>query len=91
MVSWKLSQRSISNLIKQLNSEDKAREIKRKIVRINIMRGKGIFCRSIMEAQLASTDKTNLYALFISLINIEVCNYNLFNKTRYSLIYFGIL
>ncbi|KAL4135570.1 hypothetical protein QTP88_007170 [Uroleucon formosanum] len=66
--SWNVLETSISNLIKHLNSESKAVEIKKKIVRLNIWRGKGILCKNIMEAQLNSTKDTRIYALFIALI-----------------------
>ncbi|XP_022168891.1 pre-mRNA-splicing factor CWC22 homolog [Myzus persicae] len=70
--SWKILENSISNLVKQVNSESKAREIKKKIVRLNIVRGRGILCKSVMEAQLASTTNTHIYALFIALIYDEI-------------------
>ncbi|XP_060858529.1 pre-mRNA-splicing factor CWC22 homolog isoform X2 [Metopolophium dirhodum] len=66
--SWNILETSISNLIKHVNSEAKAIEIKKKIVRLNIWRGKGILCKNIMEAQLNSTRDTRIYAFFISLI-----------------------
>ncbi|KAL5238475.1 hypothetical protein ACI65C_005885 [Semiaphis heraclei] len=70
--SWKILENSISNLIRQLNSEDKAKEIKKKILRLNIIRGRGILCKCIMKAQLASTGNTQIYALFIALIYEEI-------------------
>ncbi|KAE9524208.1 hypothetical protein AGLY_015247 [Aphis glycines] len=69
--AWTILQQSISNLIQQVTSEDKAREIAKKILRLNIMRGKGLICKYIMAIQLSSTDKTHIYALFISLIYLE--------------------
>ncbi|XP_060847097.1 pre-mRNA-splicing factor CWC22 homolog [Rhopalosiphum padi] len=71
IISWTILQQSISNLVQQVTSEDKAREIAKKILRLNIMRGKGLLCKYIMSVQLASTDKTHIYALFISLIYLE--------------------
>lgn len=66
-----------------MNSEAKAVEIKKKIVRLNIWRGKGILCKNIMEAQLNSTKDTRIYALFIALIYGEVGSLILFDETRF--------
>jgi len=66
-----------------LNSEDKAKEIKKKMLRLNIMRGRGILCKCIMEAQLASTGNTHIYALFIALIYDEVGSFILFDIARF--------
>ncbi|XP_025196648.1 pre-mRNA-splicing factor CWC22 homolog [Melanaphis sacchari] len=70
-IAWIILQQSISNLVKQLTSEDKAREVAKKILRLNITRGKGLLCKNIMALQFASSDKTHIYALFISLIYLE--------------------
>ncbi|CAI6354892.1 unnamed protein product [Macrosiphum euphorbiae] len=70
--SWNVLETSISNLIKHVDSDAKAYAIKKKIVRLNMWRGKGILCKNIMEAQLNSTRDTRIYALFISLIYDEV-------------------
>jgi len=66
-----------------VNSEAKAIEIKKKIVRLNIWRGKGILCKNIMEAQLNSTRDTRIYAFFISLIYDEVGSLTLLDKTQF--------
>jgi len=71
-----------------VNSEAKAKEIKKKIVRLNILRGRGILCKSVMEAQLASNSNTHIYALFIALIYDEVGSLILFGKTRFLMILF---
>lgn len=81
--AWTILQQSISNLIQQVTSEDKAREIAKKILRLNIMRGKGLICKYIMAVQLSSTDKTHIYALFISLIYLEVGSYSFFDKVEF--------
>jgi len=47
------------------------------------MRGKGLICKYIMAVQLSSTDKTHIYALFISLIYLEVGSYNFFDKVGF--------
>eukprot|EP00102_Acyrthosiphon_pisum_P024166 XP_016661376.1 PREDICTED: pre-mRNA-splicing factor CWC22 homolog isoform X2 [Acyrthosiphon pisum] len=70
--SWNVLETSISNLVKHVDSEAKAIEIKKKMVRLNLWRGKGILCKNIMEAQLNSTRDTRIYALFIALIYDEV-------------------
>ncbi|XP_015363422.1 PREDICTED: pre-mRNA-splicing factor CWC22 homolog [Diuraphis noxia] len=72
ITSWKILENSIFNLIQQLNSEDKIKEIKKKILRLNIMRGRGILCKCVMDAQLASTGNTYIYALFIALIYDQI-------------------
>lgn len=66
-----------------MNSEVTAIEIKKKLVRLNILRGKGILCKNIMEAQYNSTKDTRIYALFIALIYDKVGSFTLFVKTRF--------
>jgi len=66
-----------------VDSEAKAFAIKKKIVRLNILRGKGILCKTIMDAQLNSTRDTRIYALFIALIYDEVSSFTLLDKTLF--------
>jgi len=66
-----------------VNSEASAIEIKNKLVRLNILRGKGILCKNIMEAQLNSTKITHIYAFFIALFYDKVGSFNLLVKTRF--------
>jgi len=66
-----------------VDSDAKAYAIKKKIVRLNMWRGKGILCKNIMEAQLNSTRDTRIYALFISLIYDEVGSLTLFDITQF--------
>jgi len=66
-----------------VSSDAKAVEIKKKIVCLNIWRGRGILCKNIMEAQLNSTRDTRLYAFFISLIFEEVGSLILYDTTRF--------
>lgn len=65
----------MNNLFKTVDSESRAREIKNNVIRLNIIRGKGVMTTSIVNAQLAARHHTYFYAYFVSLISKDVCTY----------------
>jgi len=71
---------SIAAAIEKLNPGN-IRCIRNKLLRLNIVRGKGLFCRFILNAQLESPESTNMYATLVSYINLQVDKYYFFIKT----------
>ncbi|XP_025417807.1 pre-mRNA-splicing factor CWC22 homolog [Sipha flava] len=55
-------------------TEENVLLIKERIYKFNIVRAKGLFCSSILEAQLFQTKNTDLYAFMVSLINLDFPN-----------------
>lgn len=71
---------SIATAIEKLNPGN-IRCTRNKLLRLNIVRGKGLFCRFILNAQLESPETTNMYATLVSYINLQVENYYFLLKT----------
>eukprot|EP00102_Acyrthosiphon_pisum_P008719 XP_003245730.1 PREDICTED: pre-mRNA-splicing factor CWC22 homolog [Acyrthosiphon pisum] len=64
---------SIKSAIEKLNHGN-IRSTSRKLIKLNIIRGKGLLCRSIMESQSHSPNFTNIYATLVSFINHDFPN-----------------
>lgn len=72
--AWRRLQKSICFYIATLNQNNLSL-IRTKLLKINLVRGKGLLCQSIMNAQLKFIHFTGMYADLISLINFEVSKY----------------
>lgn len=72
-VNWKILEKSISVLIGKVNVNCNIRKVYEKLLNLNILRGKGLFCQHIMEAQMNSIQNTEYYSTLVSFINLEVC------------------
>lgn len=77
---------SIETAIKKLNPGN-IRSTSIKLIKLNIIRGKGLLCRSIMEAQSHSINFTHIYATLVSFINHDVNNFYLFVKNNLAHLY----
>lgn len=62
---------SINDLIGKL-SVNNYEEISKTLLHENILWGRGIFCQSLMQAQLKSIQNTDLYAFVAAYINSHV-------------------
>ena len=60
-LSWEALKKSINGLINKVNSPNIA-IIVRELFSENIVRGRGLLCQSIMQAQTASPTFTHVYA-----------------------------
>lgn len=67
-------EKTIFALINKVNAVNIG-TIKKQLLQINILRGRGVFCQYIMKAQLKSTNYTHVYATLVATMNIEVNNY----------------
>ncbi|CAF2650526.1 unnamed protein product [Rotaria sp. Silwood2] len=69
-LAWGALKQSINDLVEQVNASNLPTII-RQILQHNIIRGRGILANSIIEAQFASPNNTNLYAALVSVVNTK--------------------
>jgi len=70
-MAWEALKKSINGLINKVNVSN----IKNLVVEIfneNLVRGRGLFCRSIMKAQAASLPFTPIYAALVAIVNTKL-------------------
>lgn len=70
-MAWEALKKSINGLINKVNVSN----IKSLVVEIfneNLIRGRGLFCRSIMKAQAASLPFTAIYAALVAVVNTKL-------------------
>jgi len=79
---WDNLKMSIETAIKKLNPGN-IRSTRTKLIKLNIIRGKGLLCRAIMEAQSNSLHFTHIYATLVSFINHDVNSFYLFVKKQF--------
>uniref|UniRef100_A0A2H8TTB6 Striatin-3 n=1 Tax=Melanaphis sacchari TaxID=742174 RepID=A0A2H8TTB6_9HEMI len=72
-IAWEALKKSIHGLTNKINV-DNIGKVTRDLLRENIVRGRGLLCRSIMQAQLASTTYTHVYAALVAIINTKFPN-----------------
>ena len=69
-LAWEALKKSINGLINKVNSPNIA-IIVRELFAENIVRGRGLLCQSIMQAQTASPTFTHVYAGLVAIINTK--------------------
>jgi pre-mRNA-splicing factor CWC22 len=69
-ISWELLKKALNGLINKANTIN-LRSILPEIFKVNIVRGRGIFCRSLMKSQTISPNFTPVYAAIVSVINTK--------------------
>lgn len=70
-MAWEALKKSINGLINKVNKSN----IKSLVVEIfneNLVRGRGLFCRSIMKAQALSLPFTPIYAALVAIVNTKL-------------------
>lgn len=72
-ISWEALKKSIHGYINKVNV-DNIGIITRELLRENIVRGRGLLCRSIIQAQAASPTFTHVYAALVAIINSKFPN-----------------
>merc|ERR1719350_1117652 len=72
-LAWEALKKSINGLINKVNSPNIA-IIVRELFAENIVRGRGLLCQSIMQAQTASPTFTHVYAALAAIINTKFPN-----------------
>jgi pre-mRNA-splicing factor CWC22 len=69
-MSWEALKKSINGLINKVNTSN-IKNIIPELFSENLIRGRGLLCRSVMKAQVASSTFTNVYAAMIAVINTK--------------------
>uniref|UniRef100_A0A182PMB3 MI domain-containing protein n=1 Tax=Anopheles epiroticus TaxID=199890 RepID=A0A182PMB3_9DIPT len=72
-ISWEALKKSIHGFINKVNV-DNIGVITRELLRENVIRGRGLLCRSIIQAQAASPTFTHVYAALVAIINSKFPN-----------------
>lgn len=72
-ISWEALKKSIHGFINKINV-DNIGIVTRELLKENIVRGRGLLCRSIIQAQAASPTFTHVYAGLVSVINSKFPN-----------------
>lgn len=70
-MAWEALKKSINGLINKINVSN-IKYIVPELFNENLVRGKGLFCRSIMKAQSASTPFTPIYAAMAAIVNTKL-------------------
>lgn len=74
-IAWEALKKSIHGHINKINTSNIGL-ITRELLRENIVRGRGLLARSIIQAQTASPTFTNVYAALTAIINSKVKIFN---------------
>ena len=69
-LAWEALKKSIHGLVNKVNIPNIA-QVVRELFKENIVRGRGLLCRSVMQAQLFSPTFTNVYASLMAIINTK--------------------
>lgn len=85
-LAWEALKKSIHGLINKVNTSN-IKAIISSLIRENLIRGRGLLCRSIIQAQAASPTFTNVYAALVSVINSKVISHTSF-MCHYSYFWF---
>lgn len=72
-IAWEALKKSIHGFINKINVSNIA-PITKELLRENIVRGRGLLCKSIIQAQSASPTFTHVYAALAALINVKFPN-----------------
>ena len=70
-MSWEALKKSINGLINKVNVSN-IKHIVPELFGENLIRGRGLFCRSIMKAQSASLPFTPIYAAMVAIVNTKL-------------------
>lgn len=72
-IAWEALKKSIQGHVNKVNISN-IRTIVKELQKENIVRGRGLLCRSIIQAQAASPTFTHVYAAFVCAINSKFPN-----------------
>lgn len=72
-IAWEALKKSIHGYINKVNVDNIA-IITRELLKENIVRGRGLLCRSIIQAQAASPTFTHVYAALVAIVNSKFPN-----------------
>jgi len=69
-MAWQSLKKSINGFINKVNIPN-IQSIVVELLGVNLVRGRGLFARSCMKAQAASTTFTHVYAALVSIVNTK--------------------
>ena len=69
-LTWEALKKSINGIINKVNITN-IKAILLEVFRENLVRGRGLFCRSIMKSQLASPSFSPVYASLVAVVNTK--------------------
>lgn len=70
-MAWEALKKSINGLVNKINISN-IKHIIPELFAENLIRGRGLFCRSIMKAQAASLPFTPIYAAMVAIVNTKL-------------------
>ncbi|KAJ1908983.1 pre-mRNA-splicing factor cwc22, partial [Tieghemiomyces parasiticus] len=70
-MSWEALKKSINGYVNKVNTSN-IKEIIPELLSENLIRGRGLFTRSIMKAQAASSSYTPVYAALVAVVNTKL-------------------
>jgi pre-mRNA-splicing factor CWC22 len=70
-LSWDALRKSITGIVNRVNVAN-IKQVVPELFAENLIRGKGLFCRSIMKAQAASLPFTPVFAALVAIINTKL-------------------
>lgn len=70
-MAWEALKKSINGLINKVNISN-IKHIVPELFGENLIRGRGLFCRSLMKAQAASLPFTHIYAAMVAVVNTKL-------------------
>ncbi|CAG9463972.1 unnamed protein product [Pedinophyceae sp. YPF-701] len=70
-MTWDALRKSINGLVNKVNSTN-LKQILPEFFQENLVRGRGLLCRSIMKSQLASPSFTPVYAALVAVVNTKL-------------------
>lgn len=76
-IAWEALKKSIHGLINKVNVSNIGIIIM-DLLKENIVRGRGLLCKSLLQAQAASLKFTNIYAALIATVNSKVKHFILY-------------
>lgn len=69
--TWEALRKSINGIINKVNTSNIANMLP-ELLHENLVRGRGLFARSIMKAQMASPGFTHIYAALVAVVNTKL-------------------
>ena len=70
-ISWDALRKSITGIVNRVNTNN-IKHVVPELFAENLIRGRGLFCRSIMKAQAASLPFTPVFACLVAIINTKL-------------------
>ena len=70
-LSWEALRKGINGLVNKVNVGN-IRSIVPELLELNLVRGRGLLCRALMKAQLASPGFTHIYAALVAVLPVTL-------------------